>query len=107
TLISSFSVFCCGKHEYEKNILAFFYNILAAILQIATIFLIVGWIWSIRWGLIFIQLAESKNPHTQTTPFYVRRQSSVDTPMHQPFLTGMIIPRVPPVLEDSNELEAV
>ncbi|CAF0814902.1 unnamed protein product, partial [Didymodactylos carnosus] len=49
----------------------------------------------------------SKNPHTQTTPFYVRRQSSVDTPMHQPFLTGMIIPRVPPVLEDSNELEAV
>jgi hypothetical protein len=57
TLISAFAVFCCGKHDYEKNIVAFFYNILAAILQIATIFLLVGWIWSIRWGILFVQLS--------------------------------------------------
>ncbi|CAF3746156.1 unnamed protein product [Rotaria sp. Silwood1] len=57
TLISAFAVFCCGKHDYEKNIVAFFYNILAAILQSATIFLLVGWIWSIRWGILFVQLS--------------------------------------------------
>lgn len=57
TLISAFAVFCCGKHGHEKNIVAFFYNILAAILQSATIFLLVGWIWSIRWGILFVQLS--------------------------------------------------
>jgi len=57
TLISAFAVFCCGKHDYEKNIVAFFYNLLAAILQSATIFLLVGWIWSIRWGILFVQLS--------------------------------------------------
>jgi len=57
TLISAFAVFCCGKHDYEKNIVACFYNLLAAILQSATIFLLVGWIWSVRWGILFIQLS--------------------------------------------------
>ena len=57
TLISAFAVFCCGKHDYEKNIVACLYNLLAAVLQIATIFLLVGWIWSVRWGILFIQLS--------------------------------------------------
>lgn len=57
TLISAFAVFCCGKHDHEKNIVAFLYNLLAGILQSATIFLLVGWIWSIRWGILFIQLS--------------------------------------------------
>jgi hypothetical protein len=65
TLISAFAVFCCGKHDYEKNIVAFFYNLLAAILQSATIFLLVGWIWSIRWGILFVQLSGMiKNAYT-------------------------------------------
>jgi len=106
TLISAFAVFCCGKHDYEKNIVAFLYNLLAGILQSATIFLLVGWIWSIRWGILFVQLSGNKNTTTQPTPFYVRRQSSVDTHM-QPFLTQMVAPRVPPVFEDKNEHDAV
>ena len=57
TMISAFAVFCCGKHDYEKNVVAFFYNLLAGILQSATIFLLVGWIWSIRWGILFVQLS--------------------------------------------------
>ena len=60
TLISAFAVFCCGKHDHEKNIVAFFYNLLAAILQSATIFILVGWIWSIRWGILFVQLSGKK-----------------------------------------------
>ncbi len=57
TLISAFAVFCCGKHDYEKNIVACLYNLLAAVLQIATIFVLVGWIWSVRWGILFLQLS--------------------------------------------------
>ncbi|CAF0800004.1 unnamed protein product [Rotaria sp. Silwood1] len=106
TLISAFAVFCCGKHGYEKNIVACLYNLLAAILQSATIFLLVGWIWSVRWGILFIQLSGNKNVLTQPTPFYVRRQSSVDTHT-QPFLIQMVTPRVPPVLEDTNEFEGI
>ena len=43
---------------------------------------------------------------TQPTPFYVRRQSSVDTHT-QPFLPHMMSPRVPPVMEDANEFGGV
>jgi hypothetical protein len=57
TLLSAFTVFCCGKHGYDKNIVAFLYNLLAALLQSATIFLLLGWIWSVRWGILFIQLS--------------------------------------------------
>ncbi|CAF3623341.1 unnamed protein product [Rotaria socialis] len=106
TLITAFAVFCCGKHGYEKNIVACLYNLLAAILQSATIFLLVGWIWSVRWGILFIQLAGNKIVMTQPTPFYVRRQSSVDTHT-QPFMTQMVAPRIPPLLEDTNEFEGV
>jgi hypothetical protein len=71
TLISAFAVFCCGKHDYEKNIVAFFYNLLAAILQSATIFLLVGWIWSIRWGILFVQLSGMiKNANIKQNSFY-------------------------------------
>lgn len=65
TLISAFAVFCCGKHDYEKNIVAFLYNLLAAILQSATIFLLVGWIWSVRWGILFIQLSGKNSIRSQ------------------------------------------
>ncbi|CAF0718435.1 unnamed protein product [Adineta steineri] len=106
TLISAFAVFCCGKHDYEKAIVAFFYNLLAAIFQSATIFILVGWIWSIRWGILFVQLSGNKNTMSQPAPFYVRRQSSVDTHM-QPFLTQMVAPRVPPLLEDKHESDNV
>lgn len=56
---------------------------------------------------IFLDFLGNKNMGTQSsTPFYVRRQSSVDTHT-QPFLTQMVAPRVPPVLEDTNEMDAV
>jgi hypothetical protein len=55
---------------------------------------------------LFASFLGNKNTITQPTPFYVRRQSSVDTHM-QPFLTQMVAPRVPPVMEDKNEQETV
>lgn len=56
--------------------------------------------------LFFFSFSGNKNVVTQPTPFYVRRQSSVDT-YTQPFLTHMVAPRVPPVIEDNNEFDGV
>jgi hypothetical protein len=55
--------------------------------------------------LLFIFIG-NKNTTATPVPFYVRRQSSVDTHM-QPFLSQMVAPRVPPVLEDNNEQDAL
>lgn len=41
---------------------AFLLNILAGFLQMVTFIIIVGWIWSILWGMNFVQLA-SKLTH--------------------------------------------
>jgi hypothetical protein len=40
---------------------AFCLNVLAAILQLVTFVVIVGWIWSILWGMTFIQLASKSS----------------------------------------------
>ena len=36
---------------------AFVVNIVAGLLQVVTFIVIVGWIWSISWGMTFVQLA--------------------------------------------------
>lgn len=56
TLITAFACFCCGYPEV-RPVLAFFWNLLAAILQMLTFVFIVGWIWSIIWGMTFMSLA--------------------------------------------------
>ena len=57
TLISAFSVFCCGRTRISEPLHAFGLNILSAVLQMLTFIVIVGWIWSILWGLTFVQLS--------------------------------------------------
>ena len=52
-----------------------------------------------------LRVLGNKSAMAQSIPFYVRRQSSVDTHM-QPFLTQMVAPRVPPLLEDRHELDS-
>ncbi|XP_023931393.1 protein stum homolog isoform X3 [Lingula anatina] len=61
TLISSFTVFCGCQTRSSKPIFAFFYNLLAALLQLATTIIIVGWIWSILWGMTMVQIAGQRN----------------------------------------------
>ncbi|KAK2150927.1 hypothetical protein LSH36_382g02001, partial [Paralvinella palmiformis] len=80
TLISAFTVFCCGSTKIDKPCRAFGLNLASAILQMLTFLLIVGWIWSIRWGMTFVQLSLSAKDGKQLEqiPYYVRRQSSVD-----------------------------
>ncbi|XP_072169316.1 protein stum homolog [Diadema setosum] len=56
TLVSAFACLCCGYPEV-RPVVAFFWNLLAAFLQMLTFVFIVGWIWSIIWGMTFISLA--------------------------------------------------
>lgn len=57
TIISAFTVFCGCPTKIEKRMNAFLLNILAGFLQMVTFIIIVGWIWSILWGMNFVQLA--------------------------------------------------
>ncbi|XP_060074343.1 protein stum homolog [Ylistrum balloti] len=82
TFISSFTVFCGATTRIGKRVHAFVLNILAALLQMITFLVIVGWIWSILWGMNFVQFALAKGEENKRKlgPYYVRRQSSVDVP---------------------------
>lgn len=87
TIISAFTVFCGCPTKIEKRMNAFLLNILAGFLQMVTFIIIVGWIWSILWGMNFVQLAIAKGEEQEAEfqnlggPYYVRRQSSVDVPL--------------------------
>jgi hypothetical protein len=81
TLLAAFSVFCCGTTTRMNSALrAFLLNIVSGLLQLSTFLLIVGWIWSITWGMTFVQLALSakENRERSPVPYYVRRHSSVE-----------------------------
>uniref|UniRef100_A0A1I7ZRB9 Protein stum homolog n=1 Tax=Steinernema glaseri TaxID=37863 RepID=A0A1I7ZRB9_9BILA len=58
TFLSSFSIFCCASYESERSKCHVFWtNILAAILQFLLFPVVVGCVWSIVWGVTFVQLA--------------------------------------------------
>lgn len=70
TLLSAFTVFCCGYTESATPCRAFGWNILGGLLQAVTFVFIVGWIWSISWGMTFVTLAseyrhEKRKRHQQ------------------------------------------
>ncbi|XP_071962591.1 protein stum homolog [Antedon mediterranea] len=56
TFVSAFTVFCCGYTETTPT-KAFLWNVLVAFLQILTFAVVVGWIWSIMWGMTFVTLS--------------------------------------------------
>jgi len=58
TLVSAFSVFYSGtSNRIKSKARAFAINVAVGLLQLATFVIIVGWIWSILWGMTFVQLA--------------------------------------------------
>ncbi|XP_054719377.1 protein stum homolog, partial [Uloborus diversus] len=60
TLISSFAVFCGCTTEYGDKRKSLLYNLLAALLQLLMAPIIVGWIWSVLWGITFVNISLSK-----------------------------------------------
>ncbi|KHJ94860.1 hypothetical protein OESDEN_05203 [Oesophagostomum dentatum] len=57
TSISAFSVWCCADPRCETKMNSFCTNLLAAFLQLITCPIIVGFVWSVMWGVLFIQIA--------------------------------------------------
>jgi hypothetical protein len=60
TLLAAFSVFCCARHKCDTNLKAFFTNVLAFFLQLLSALVIFGWVWSIRYGLMFIHMSSKR-----------------------------------------------
>ncbi|VDD91960.1 unnamed protein product [Enterobius vermicularis] len=54
TLLCSFSVLCCAKIENCSKLYSFSMNLLAALIQFVTFPLVVGCVWSVYWGVLFI-----------------------------------------------------
>lgn len=55
TILGALSLFCCGKCRHEKVSRGVKYGFVAAILQIVTAVFIVGWIYSIYYGVTMVQ----------------------------------------------------
>ena len=65
--MSAFSVFYSGTSTRVKSkARAFAINVVVGLLQLATFVIIVGWIWSILWGMTFIQFAGMQRPLLNT-----------------------------------------
>ena len=57
TLVSSFAVVFGASHSYDSMTRAFFVNLLAFALQLGSAIIILGWVWSIKYGFLFVQLS--------------------------------------------------
>ncbi|GIY25999.1 uncharacterized protein CDAR_439691 [Caerostris darwini] len=63
TFIAGLTVLCGCPTEYEDRCTAFLYNILASFLQLLTALIVVGWVWSIMWGITFVGISITKKEH--------------------------------------------
>ncbi|GFR69010.1 protein stum homolog [Elysia marginata] len=57
TFISSWTCLCGCQTKLGKPARAFGLNLLSALLQMVSFVVIVGWVWSIIWGMNFVQIA--------------------------------------------------
>ena len=57
TAISAFAALCGAPTMIKRKVKAFLLNLLSAFLQMVTFLIIVGWVWSILWGMNMVQMA--------------------------------------------------
>ena len=57
TFISSWTCLCGCQTKLGKPAKSFGLNLLSALLQMVSFVVIVGWVWSIIWGMNFVQIA--------------------------------------------------
>ncbi|XP_074662949.1 uncharacterized protein LOC141915354 [Tubulanus polymorphus] len=63
TFLAGLSLFCCGKPRLieEDDVTGFLNNTWTALLQLlSTPLLLIGWIWSVVWGVLFLKLSVSE-----------------------------------------------
>ncbi|CAL1263886.1 unnamed protein product [Larinioides sclopetarius] len=63
TFLAGLTVLCGCPTEYEDRCTALLYNVLASFLQLLTALIVVGWVWSIMWGITFVGISISKKEH--------------------------------------------
>ncbi|XP_037071925.1 protein stum homolog isoform X2 [Pollicipes pollicipes] len=61
TFLSGLMCFCFGPSEYPSRGQTLAWSTLAGLLQLITLPIIVGWIWSIMWGVAFVQDSMAKS----------------------------------------------
>ncbi|XP_077520821.1 protein stum homolog isoform X2 [Amblyomma americanum] len=61
TLLSAVAALCGCRTEHPSRWTAAGYALLAALLQAITAPFVVGWVWSIMWGIAFVNVALSKD----------------------------------------------
>ena len=62
TMLSGFSIFCCGKPRVQtkgdQKMETFCINVMVGVMQLFTVaFMLVGWFWGFVWGIYMIILA--------------------------------------------------
>ncbi|KAL8586335.1 hypothetical protein ACOMHN_058715 [Nucella lapillus] len=77
TFISAWTALCGCRTRVGSPARALGLGLLAALGQMVSFVVIVGWVWSILWGMNFVHIAMSAGD-SQKLPYYVRRQSSVE-----------------------------
>ncbi|XP_076321893.1 uncharacterized protein LOC143231141 [Tachypleus tridentatus] len=60
TLLAGCTIVCGCKTEHSSRVKAIFYNVLAAILQLILAPIVIGWVWSIMWGITFVNISVTK-----------------------------------------------
>ncbi|EEC13637.1 hypothetical protein IscW_ISCW011737 [Ixodes scapularis] len=59
TLLTTVAALCGCRTEHGSRWRAAGYNLLAALLQTLTAPFVVGWVWSIMWGITFVNVSAS------------------------------------------------
>ncbi|XP_043202974.1 protein stum homolog isoform X1 [Amphibalanus amphitrite] len=67
TFLSGLMVFCWGPSEYPTRRETLCWSLLTGLLQLITLPIVVGWIWSIKWGVAFVQESMSKSINSEKT----------------------------------------
>ncbi|KAG0425328.1 hypothetical protein HPB47_027493 [Ixodes persulcatus] len=61
TLLTTVAALCGCRTEHGSRWRAAGYNLLAALLQTLTAPFVVGWVWSIMWGITFVNVSVNKD----------------------------------------------
>ncbi|CAG7671411.1 unnamed protein product [Allacma fusca] len=83
TLIGAASLLCCGKCRHEHAFTGIKYGVIAGLIQMLLAFLVVGWIYSIIYGVQMIQDAITRSAISPETPSSEEEKPPTDSKQSQ------------------------
>ncbi|XP_006046142.1 protein stum homolog isoform X1 [Bubalus bubalis] len=96
TFVSAFTVLCGARTDLpDRHVCCVFWlNIAAALIQILTAIVMVGWIMSIFWGMDMVILASRSSSLTRSTSSQALCPSHHTPHLTRPFAGGVPVPEV-------------